>query len=112
MELFSQSVRDAHADIALSYSPGGGNTPEDGEWVADNRMCSMYRVVTDFHGGWYGWGGLQQAIFIAGNFSASGLLGDNETWPLLTHRYPLHAHALRRDSLRWRDNRPRGRIWI
>jgi len=32
----------------------------------------MYRIVTDFHGGWYGWGGLQQAIFIAGNFTAAG----------------------------------------
>ena len=41
----------------------------------------MYRIVTDFHGGWYGWGGLQQAIFIAGNFTAAGLNGKNGTFP-------------------------------
>lgn len=44
----------------------------------------MYRTVTDFHGGWYGWGGLQQAIFIAGNFtsgSQGNLHGANGTWP-------------------------------
>ena len=29
----------------------------------------------------YGWGGLQQAIFIAGNFTAAGLNGANGTYP-------------------------------
>lgn len=37
----------------------------------------MYRITTDFHCGWYNWGGLQQNIFTAGNFSALSL-GDNQ----------------------------------
>jgi len=41
----------------------------------------MYRIVTDFHGGWYGWGGLQQLIYIVGNFTSHGLMGLNGTWP-------------------------------
>ena len=41
----------------------------------------MYRIVTDFHGGWYGWGGLQQSLFIQGNFSAANLTGANGTFP-------------------------------
>lgn len=65
----------------LSLSPGGGAAPNDGHWVADNKIASMYRIVTDFHGGWYGWGGLQQLIMIVGNFTASKLLGANLTWP-------------------------------
>mmetsp|Transcript_15341 Transcript_15341/g.47536 ORF Transcript_15341/g.47536 Transcript_15341/m.47536 type:complete len:416 (-) Transcript_15341:246-1493(-) len=68
-------------NIVLSYSPGGGNTAEDGAWVASERLGSMYRIVTDFHGGWYGGGSLQQSLFIQGNFSNAGLAGANGTWP-------------------------------
>jgi hypothetical protein len=44
-------------------------------------MANMYRITTDFHGGWYGWGGLQQAIFVMGNFTNATLNGANGTWP-------------------------------
>ena len=81
IEMFSECVREAGAELILSYSPGGGNQAKDGQWVAENELGTMYRIVTDFHGGWYGWGGLQQAVFIAGNFSAVDLAGKNNTWP-------------------------------
>ena len=75
--MFSSAVAKQDETLALSYSPGGGNQPADGARVASGGRASMYRVSTDFHGGWYGWGGLQQAIFIAGNFStAQGPQGD------------------------------------
>jgi hypothetical protein len=83
MQMFTDAVKRQTKDITLSYSPGGGNTPKNGKWVADNTIGSMYRTVTDFHGGWYGWGGLQQAIFIAGNFTSGeygSLHGANGTW--------------------------------
>eukprot|EP01060_Flectonema_neradi_P038943 TRINITY_DN834_c2_g1_i1.p1 TRINITY_DN834_c2_g1~~TRINITY_DN834_c2_g1_i1.p1 ORF type:complete len:457 (+),score=117.13 TRINITY_DN834_c2_g1_i1:41-1372(+) len=80
MELFTRAMKESPRDLVLYYSPGGGNTPKDGEWVAGNRMATMYRVTTDFHGGWYGWAGLQQAMFVAGNFSAAGLNGKNNTY--------------------------------
>ena len=81
MELFSGAVKNVDRDIVLSYSPGGQNHPDDGKWAADNQMCSMYRVTTDFHGGWGGWGGMQQSIFIMGNFSAAHLNGYKNTYP-------------------------------
>jgi len=77
---FSKAVKDDPSELVLSYSPGGGNSPYDGKWVADNKLAAMYRIVTDFHGGWYGWGGLQQNIFTAGNFSALKLFGANNTY--------------------------------
>jgi hypothetical protein len=77
---FSRAVEALDWEVALSYSPGGGNQPKDGDWVARNGLATMYRVLTDFHGGWYGWGGLRQALFIAGNFSsAQGAFGDLST---------------------------------
>jgi hypothetical protein len=95
---FSEAVRKNPRELLLSYSPGGGNTVEAGRWVAGQRTApnpgavgvkgpsalplgTMYRIVTDFHGGWYGWGGLQQSLMIQGNFSAAGLNGANGTWP-------------------------------
>ena len=81
MELFTAAVRARPENLVLYYSPGGGNSPQDSRRVADTQMASFYRTLTDFHGGWYGWGGLQQAIFIAGNFTAAGLHGANKTWP-------------------------------
>jgi alpha-galactosidase len=80
IEMFSSAVRKLNRSIVLSYSPGGGNSPENGSWVAREQLASMYRVVTDFHGGW---GALQQNIFAAGNFTnfATGsLFGLNGTF--------------------------------
>jgi hypothetical protein len=93
-------VQRSARDILLSYSPGGGNMVDDGRWVAGQRgapeggpgvlgetdgpLAAMYRIVTDFHGGWYGWGGLQESLFILGNFSSvqgGGLAGANNTHP-------------------------------
>eukprot|EP00494_Astrolonche_serrata_P025016 UN25276 len=65
---FTKSVKNDPREMALSYSPGGGNAPVHGLWVANNQLASMYRITTDFHGSYYGWGGLQQNIFTAGNF--------------------------------------------
>ena len=93
---FSEAVRKAPRELMLSYSPGGGNSVSGGRWVAGQSTAphtggegvlgpstlplgSMYRIVTDFHGGWYGWGGLQQSLMIQGNFSAAGLNGANGT---------------------------------
>lgn len=81
MQLMTTAVRKRPEPLVLYYSPGGGNSPEDSRFVADHQTASFYRTITDFHGGWYGWGGLQQAIFIAGNFTAAGLHGANRTWP-------------------------------
>jgi alpha-galactosidase len=67
---FSAAVRKHPKPIALSYSPGGGNTVAAGRWVAGQATAptdggegvtgpsteplgTMYRIVTDFHGGWY-----------------------------------------------------------
>ena len=71
MLLFSRAVAGRPEGIVLYYSPGGGNTPADAQWVKGNNASSYYRTLTDFHGGWYGWGGLQEAFFIAGNFTAA-----------------------------------------
>ena len=81
MDMYTQAVKNSPTEFVLSYSPGGGNQPSDGAWVASNQMATMYRITTDFHGGWYGWGGLQQAIFIAGNFTDGNLYGSNGTHP-------------------------------
>lgn len=94
---FTDAVRRAPRSLVLSYGQWVAGQ-RDGQWVAGQReapetgtgdmgpskapLGSMYRVVTDFHGGWYEWGGLQQAIFILGNFSvAAKLAGANNTWP-------------------------------
>jgi hypothetical protein len=53
IELFTNAVKADPREIVLSYSPGGDNTPQDGLWVAQGQLGSMYRIVTDFHGGWY-----------------------------------------------------------
>jgi hypothetical protein len=90
MQLMTAAVRKRPEPLILYYSPGGGNSPEDSRFVADHQMASFYRTITDFHGGWYGWGGLQQAIFIAGNFTAAGLHGANRTWPDLD-QIPMSA---------------------
>jgi hypothetical protein len=75
--MFSKAVDKLDRDIVLSYSPGGGNSAENGSWVAEGQLASMYRMVTDFHGGWKP---LVQNLFAAGNFSAHGLFGRNGTW--------------------------------
>ena len=66
---FSAAVRKHPKPLVLSYSPGGGNTVEAGRWVAGQATAptpggegvtgpstqplgTMYRIVTDFHGGW------------------------------------------------------------
>ena len=81
MEMMASAVKRSPAHITLSLSPGGGNQPSDGVWAARETIGTMYRITTDFHGGWYGWGGLQQSLFIAGNFSAAHLYGANKTYP-------------------------------
>jgi hypothetical protein len=81
MDLMTAAVRARPEPLTLYYSPGGGNSPTDSQIVANKQMATFYRTLTDFHGGWYDWGGLQQAIIIAGNFTAARLHGANETWP-------------------------------
>ena len=81
MELLSAAVKASAAPLLLYLSPGGGNQVRNGSWVAERQIASFYRTVTDFDSGeWYDWGGLQQALFIAGNFSAAGLTGKNGTF--------------------------------
>lgn len=66
--------------MLITDSPGGGNSPENGTWVARNGLATMYRIVTDFHGGWEP---LQKNIFAAGNFTmakAGNLFGLNGTF--------------------------------
>lgn len=82
MALFSNAVKARPEELVLYFSPGGGAQPAEARRiVADNQLATFYRTITDFHGGWFDWGGLQQAIFIAGNFTAAGLHGANGTWP-------------------------------
>jgi len=71
MLLFSHAVSSRAESVILYYSPGGGNTPTDSQWVREHNVSSFYRTLTDFHGGWYDWGGLQEAFFIAGNFTSA-----------------------------------------
>lgn len=81
MQLFTNAVRNREESIVLYYSPGGGALIEDGVWAATNQIASMYRTITDLDNAeWYEWGGLQQAFFIAGNFTLSNLHGSNGTW--------------------------------
>ena len=82
MALMTAAVRARPEPLVLYYSPGGGNSPQDSRAVAAGQTATFYRTLTDFHGGWADWGGLQQAIFIAGNFTAAGLHGANGTWPV------------------------------
>lgn len=88
IEMFSAAVRKVNRSIVLSYSPGGGNSPQNGSWVAAEQLATMYRIVTDFHGGW---GAFQQNIFAAGNFTMykqgslfglNGTFGDLDMLPL------------------------------
>ena len=81
MALVTAAVLARSEPLTLYYSPGGGNQPADSARVAQGQTCSFYRTLTDFHGEWYDWGGLQQAVFIAGNFTQAGLHGANGTWP-------------------------------
>ena len=109
MALMTAAVRARPEPLVLYYSPGGGNSPADSMAVAAGQTATFYRTLTDFHGGWADWGGLQQAIFIAGNFTAAGLHGANGTWPVRrrrrrrawspppqppAHHLPLLAHPL------------------
>jgi len=81
MGLFTSAVKARAEPISLYYSPGGGAMPSDGAWVADETMATFYRTITDLDGAdWYDWGGLQQAIFVSGNFTERGLHGANGTW--------------------------------
>ena len=41
--MFSSAVAKQDATLALSYSPGGGNSPENGSWVANHELATMYR---------------------------------------------------------------------
>ena len=81
MRMMSSAVKRRPEALVLYFSPGGGNEPENGAWAASEQIGTFYRTLTDFHGEWYDWGGLQQAVFIAGNFTAAGLHGLNNTWP-------------------------------
>ena len=81
MQLMTAAIRKRPEPLILYYSPGGGNSPADSRAVASAQMATFYRTLTDFHGEWYDWGGLQQAVFIAGNFTQAGLHGLNATWP-------------------------------
>ena len=81
MALMSSAVRARPEPLTLYFSPGGGNQPADSARVAAEQLGTFYRTLTDFHGEWYNWGGVQQAAFIAGNFTAARLHGANATWP-------------------------------
>ena len=78
MLLVANSVKARPEPVTLYLSPGGGALVSDGQWAADNQVATFYRTITDFDSGdFYDWGGLQQAVFIAGNFSDGGLHGAN-----------------------------------
>ena len=78
VQAFTAAVAASPRELVLSYSPGGGNSVSDGQWVAGQRgapesgsgalgpstqpLSSMYRVVTDFHGGWCAAGPLHTAL--------------------------------------------------
>lgn len=81
MLLVSNAIKARPENLTLYFSPGGGNQPYHGAWVASTQLATFYRTNTDFHGGWYDWAGLQQSVFIAGNFTAANLHGANGTWP-------------------------------
>ena len=38
---FTDAVKRNDRDLVLSYSPGGGNSPDNGDWVAQNTMGTM-----------------------------------------------------------------------
>jgi hypothetical protein len=48
LELISNAVRNADADIVLSLSPGGEATPELGKWVNSNDLATYFRIDGDF----------------------------------------------------------------
>jgi alpha-galactosidase len=83
MLLVTKAVQKRQEPIILYYSPGGGATPTDSQWAVQNQIASFYRTITDFHGAWHDWGGLQEIFFISGNFTTAipNLFGANDTWP-------------------------------
>ena len=100
MLAFTAAVRARPEPVMLYYSPGGGALVSDGEWAASNAVASFYRTITDFDSGdWYDWGGLQQAFFIAGNFSNAGLTGGS-------NRTIADLDMLPMDGNWWGDNSP------
>ena len=43
IEMFSAAVAKVKRPITLSYSPGGGNSAENGTWVAREQLATMCR---------------------------------------------------------------------
>ena len=43
IEMFSAAVAKVERPITLSYSPGGGNSAENGTWVAREQLATMCR---------------------------------------------------------------------
>ena len=39
MEMYTKAVKDSASHFTLSYSPGGGNEPADGEWASKTIYC-------------------------------------------------------------------------
>ena len=78
LRLFRAAVARNARPITLSLSPSPAPAGE-GALVARERIAAMYRITADFHAHWGGWGGLQEAVFAAGNYST--LIGANHTWP-------------------------------
>jgi len=82
VEAFQRLNRFYETALAASSSSQATAPTPGGEGVtgpSEDPLGTMYRIVTDFHGGWYGWGSLQQSLFIQGNFSAAGLAGRDGT---------------------------------
>ena len=63
--------------------------------VYSARLATMYRMVTDFHGGWRP---LQNNIFAIGNFSAAG--------PSFAYSLTVHSFHRRRDRVASLTNMP------
>jgi len=51
--LQSQAADKARGGVYLSYSPGTfGPDAATGQWVSLHQAATMYRITSDFHGGW------------------------------------------------------------
>ena len=111
MRLFTSAVRSRPESLLLYYSPGGGNSVADSALVAAEQRATMYRTITDFHGGWADWGGLQQAVFIAGNFTAARLANASNTWPDLD-QIPMDAAWWRGDEEQQDRGQTIATLWV
>lgn len=46
MVMYTEAVKNSPQKFVLSYSPGGGNEPSDGKWVANYQIGTMFVMGT------------------------------------------------------------------